>query len=165
MPLLMMTWQPKEPGPRFNIKMTSYWYRKSHCGDKTILRPSYLHNGISYTGKTTSLYWIGAQVIRSHGIDPTCAIYSIVLVRMVNTANPSPTFQGMMTMRSLSWTSTAKKSGSSYVTFGLKSPIKWRKKWTGNWQFIGRPKRGWRHLLKMRRKRVSIFFHDIKSEL
>ena len=38
----------------------SYKYRKSHCGDKTILRPSYLHNDISYTGKTTSLYWIGA---------------------------------------------------------------------------------------------------------
>ena len=51
-------------GPRFNIKMTSYWYRKSHCGDKTILRPSYLHNGISYTGKTTSLYWIGAQAFQ-----------------------------------------------------------------------------------------------------
>ena len=30
-----------------------------HCGDKTILRPFYLHNGISYTGKT-SLYWIRA---------------------------------------------------------------------------------------------------------
>ena len=43
-------------------KMTSYQYRKSHCGDKTILRPSYLHNGISYTGKMTSLYWIGAQI-------------------------------------------------------------------------------------------------------
>ena len=39
------------PGPQFNIKMTSYQYRKSHCGDKTILRPSYRHNGISYTGK------------------------------------------------------------------------------------------------------------------
>ena len=50
-------------GPWFNIKMTSYQYRKSHCGDKTILRPSYLHNGISYTGKMTSLYWIRAQVI------------------------------------------------------------------------------------------------------
>ena len=50
-------------GPWFNIKMTSYQYRKSHCGDKTILRPSYLHNGISYTGKTTSLYWIGAQFV------------------------------------------------------------------------------------------------------
>ena len=37
-----------------NIKMSSYQYRKSHYGDKTILRPSYLHNGISYTGKTTS---------------------------------------------------------------------------------------------------------------
>ena len=41
--------------------MSSYQYRKSHCGDKTILRPSYLRNGISYTGKTASLYWIRAQ--------------------------------------------------------------------------------------------------------
>ena len=49
------------PGDWINIKMPSYQYRKSHCGDKTILRPSYLHSGISYTGKTTSLYWIGAQ--------------------------------------------------------------------------------------------------------
>ena len=40
--------------------MPSYQYRKSHCGDKTILRPSYLHNGISYTGKMASLYWIRA---------------------------------------------------------------------------------------------------------
>ena len=42
-------------------KMTSYQYRKSHCGDKRVLRPSYLHNGISYSGKMTSLYWIKAQ--------------------------------------------------------------------------------------------------------
>ena len=48
-------------GPRFNIKMSSYQYRKSHCGDKTVVRSSYLHNGISYTGKMTSLYWIRAQ--------------------------------------------------------------------------------------------------------
>ena len=38
------------PGPWFNIKMSSYQYRKSHCGDKTIVRSSYLHKGISYTG-------------------------------------------------------------------------------------------------------------------
>ena len=49
------------PGPRFNIKMPSYQYRKSHCGDKTVVRSSYLHNGISYTGKMTYLYWIRAQ--------------------------------------------------------------------------------------------------------
>ena len=48
----------------FNIKKSSYQYRKSHCGDKTILRPSYLHNGISYTGKISSLYWIRAQIPR-----------------------------------------------------------------------------------------------------
>ena len=31
-----------------------YQYRKSHCEDNTVLRPSYLHNGISYTGKAVS---------------------------------------------------------------------------------------------------------------
>ena len=38
----------------------SYPYRKSHCEDKTVVRSSYLNNGISYTGKTTS-FWIGTQ--------------------------------------------------------------------------------------------------------
>ena len=51
-----------DSGPWFNIKTTSYQYRKSHCGDKTILRPSYLHNGISFTGKVSSLYWIRALI-------------------------------------------------------------------------------------------------------
>ena len=45
-------------GPWFNIKMPSYQYRKSHCGDKTVVRSSYLYNGISYTGKMAFLYWI-----------------------------------------------------------------------------------------------------------
>ena len=52
----------KAPDTGFNMKRSSYQYRKSHCGDKTILRLSYLHNGISYTGKMVSLYWIWAQV-------------------------------------------------------------------------------------------------------
>ena len=60
---LLVPWILGSPGPWFNIKMSSYQYRKSHCGDKTILRPSYLHNGISYTDKTTSLYWIRPQDI------------------------------------------------------------------------------------------------------
>ena len=51
------------PGPWFNIKMPSYQYRKSHCGDKTVVRSSYLHNGISYTGKMTSSYWIRALLL------------------------------------------------------------------------------------------------------
>ena len=51
----------QRPGPWFNIKMSSYQYRKSNCGDKTVVRSSYLHNGISYIGKMTSLYWIRAQ--------------------------------------------------------------------------------------------------------
>ena len=49
-------WGPED---RFDEKTTSYQYIKSHCGDKTILRPSHLHNGISYTGKMTCFYWIG----------------------------------------------------------------------------------------------------------
>ena len=42
----------------FNIKMPSCQYRKFHCGNKTILWPSYLHKGVSYTAKMASLYWI-----------------------------------------------------------------------------------------------------------
>ena len=61
--------------PWFNIKMSSYQYRKSHCGDKTFVRrTSYLHNGISYTGKMSSLYWIRAlekpiSEACAHGVD------------------------------------------------------------------------------------------------
>ena len=29
---------------------------------KDVFRPSYLHSGNSYTGKMSSLYWIGGQV-------------------------------------------------------------------------------------------------------
>ena len=47
-------------------EMSSYQHKKSQCGEKTILRPSYLRNGISYTGKTTSLYLIGTQTIHLH---------------------------------------------------------------------------------------------------
>ena len=38
--------------------MSSYQYWKSDCGDKMVVRSSYLHNGISYTCKMASLYWI-----------------------------------------------------------------------------------------------------------
>ena len=54
------------PVPRFNIKMTSYPYRKSHCGDKTIIRWSYLHNGIPYIGKMTYLYSTSSLICFLH---------------------------------------------------------------------------------------------------
>ena len=41
---LVLIWSP---GAWFNIKMPSCQYRKSNCGDKTILRSSHLHNWIS----------------------------------------------------------------------------------------------------------------------
>ena len=56
--LLVMKW-----GPSFNIKMSSYQYRKSHCEDKMVVWPFYLNNWISYTDKMTSLYWMRAQNI------------------------------------------------------------------------------------------------------
>ena len=46
-----------------------YQHRKSHCGDKIILRPPDLHDGISYTGKTTYLYWIRVQGNSAHNVD------------------------------------------------------------------------------------------------
>ena len=55
-----------DPGPRFNIKVLPYRYRKSHCGDKMVVRSSYLHNGISYTGKIASLYWFSPLIPNQH---------------------------------------------------------------------------------------------------
>ena len=46
----------------FNLKMPSHQNMK-YQGDKTVLRTFYLHNGISYTGKMTSLYWIRPQIL------------------------------------------------------------------------------------------------------
>ena len=67
-PLFRNIYQPSfnqgrsAPGPRFSIKMSFYPYRKSHCGDKTVVRSSYLHSGIFYTGKMASLYWFNPQI-------------------------------------------------------------------------------------------------------
>ena len=41
-------------GAWFDIKISSYQYRKSRCGDKTIVRSSYLHSWISYAGKMSA---------------------------------------------------------------------------------------------------------------
>ena len=53
----------------FNLKIPSYQYRKSHSGDKTVVRSFFLHNGISYTGKMASLYWISPQGTNRNDID------------------------------------------------------------------------------------------------
>ena len=53
--------------------MSSYQYRKSHCGDKTIVKSSYLYNGISYTGKMASLYW-------TKPCDQDCCILHIFVI-------------------------------------------------------------------------------------
>ena len=67
--LNLMFWQR---GGWFKITMASHQYKKSHRGDKTILRPSYLHNGIAFTSKMTSLYWIRTQYYSAHTmvVDP-----------------------------------------------------------------------------------------------
>ena len=49
------------PKGLIQYKMPSAQYMNSLCGDKVVLLPSYLHNGISFTVNTTSLYWIRAQ--------------------------------------------------------------------------------------------------------
>ena len=66
---------PEFPNCYFFIYLCRIWKKnllKSTCGDKTVVRSSYLHNGISYTGKMSSLYWIGTQlVITSQHYDST----------------------------------------------------------------------------------------------
>ena len=50
-------------GPRFNKKTPSYRIRNPIVEIKTVVRSSYLHNRISYTGKMSSLYLIGDQLV------------------------------------------------------------------------------------------------------
>ena len=59
------------PWGQFSIKMSSYQYRNSHCGDNTTSRRCYLHNRILYTGKTKSLYWV-------KGVDDLCMIEMVI---------------------------------------------------------------------------------------
>ena len=49
-------------GGLFNIRMLSYQYEKSHYGEKRVVTVSNLHNGISYTAKMVSFYWISFKV-------------------------------------------------------------------------------------------------------
>ena len=115
----------KCPGPRFNIKMTSYQYRKSHCGDKTILRLSYLHNGISYTGKTTSLYWIGAQ----KAVQGDCK----TVYHLAEFISPHPGRQG-------GWMDKSKPGTSLNSTF---------RPWRSFKNYLFNPKLQWLHHLGM----------------
>ena len=72
--------------------MSSYPYRKFHCGNKTFLRPSHRHNRISYTGKMTSLYWDGPQGISSHCMDLFLLEYSGFSTKMVRNAHSIHTY-------------------------------------------------------------------------
>ena len=63
---MQRTWWPEAgtiivTGPY--LKMPPYQHKKFHFGDRADVRSSYLHNGISYTGKWTSLYWISLHTI------------------------------------------------------------------------------------------------------
>ena len=57
------------PGPWFNMKMPLNQYRNSHCGDKTILRLSYLHNGVRqhlYTESGPKPQWFNKPLVYCH---------------------------------------------------------------------------------------------------
>ena len=68
--------------------MSSYRYRESQCGDRTVPRSSYLHNGTSYTGKMVSLSWIRAQVVimngRSRFLRPSDSIFTPSINRLIS---------------------------------------------------------------------------------
>ena len=73
-----------ESGPWFNIRMSSHQYRKSHCGDKMVIRSSYIHNGISYAGKITSLYWFMPWLL----VNVCMAYYGTIVSLILNSLWP-----------------------------------------------------------------------------
>ena len=124
---------PLQPRPWFNIKIPYYLYRKSHCGDKTILRPSYLHNGISYTGKMTSLYWIRALLLRSNvnslpvtpSPPPIVFNYRISMIFFANDVGQSMLIihcPWMLQLNSLFWQLSSNQSDSNLTLLLLFVP-------------------------------------------
>ena len=63
-----------ETAPWFNVDMSSYRYRKSHCRAKAVVIWSYLHNGIFYCGKIESLCWIVPLVTNYYKTHPSMNI-------------------------------------------------------------------------------------------
>ena len=74
-------------GGWFNIKMSSYQYRKSHYREKTILRPFYLHNGISYTDKMISGPWSISNAYQTKNDLPWCINYVECFIHYLNMRN------------------------------------------------------------------------------
>ena len=110
------------PGGRINVKMWSYQYRKSHWGDKTILRPFYLHNGISYTGKKTYLYWIRALATTKHNQAQTVYILGLVCHRQVwRTGNYIPQYLWDAITNPCPWYSTRIWLTSPYISWEVSS--------------------------------------------
>ena len=66
-----------------DVVLPVFMYRKS-IRWSIILRPSYLHNGISYTGKMTFLYWDGPQ---------SASFHQFTMNRWIQTPPNSPTGQ------------------------------------------------------------------------
>ena len=54
-------WFSQRLGPRLNEK-TVFPGMGFHCKYMTVVRQSFIYNGNSYTGNTTSLYWDSPQV-------------------------------------------------------------------------------------------------------
>ena len=76
-------------GPRSNIKILSYHYWEFHCGDKTVVRSSYLHIGISYPGMMASLYWFSPQMSKCTSLmHPPCM--SIICSSLHNLVTVKP---------------------------------------------------------------------------
>ena len=72
---------------QIQTEQMSYQYKEYHCGENMVVRSSYLHNGIYYFGKMTSLYWLRAQITqnrKSVRIENNDEIkwHSVVLVRL-----------------------------------------------------------------------------------
>ena len=117
---------------QFNINMASYQYRNFHCGDKTVLRPFYHHNAISYTGETISLYGITAHINTvSHLASPTQSTTSRVhisrgVLYATGQCSPMPSLQR-----------SCRRIDEIFVTTApeviKQLPIQWEKMW--KWHF------------------------------
>ena len=67
------------PGPWFNMKMSSYQYRKSHCGDKTVFLSLYTYFCSTYHTGIYAAYHLNSLAPGRPGCHFKTAIFNLVL--------------------------------------------------------------------------------------
>ena len=110
-------------------------YEDFHYKDETVVRPSYLYNGNSYTGKTTPLYWDGPRMAlgprRTNKMD-MCVWNVFMIMIQISPYVFFTTLQLAMSIWFMWWLVAQKATSHDNAGLGLTHEREIWPQWVGN---------------------------------